>query len=142
MKNGGQDCMKINSIHRNTILFIISYVMIACLMGYLAGLFVQSLAVSALSNQPSTGYLPLQTDPVQPPDYNIIGIAIAAALAIGIPGVGASLGMATTSAAALGAITERPEVFGKTVLYVVFIEAVAVYGFVIAFLLVGLIPPQ
>ena len=132
--------MKLNMIHKNAILFFIGNLLMACLMGYLVSLCVQSFTVSALSNQPSTGFTPLQTEPVQPPDYNIIGIAIAAALAIGIPGVGESLGMATTSAAALGAITERPEVFGKTVLYVVFIEAVAVYGFVIAFLLVSLLP--
>jgi len=48
--------------------------------------------------------------------------------------------MGTASAAALGAITEKPETFGKSILYVVFIEAVAIYGFVIAFLLVGYIP--
>jgi F0F1-type ATP synthase membrane subunit c/vacuolar-type H+-ATPase subunit K len=134
--------MKINWMHKNMILFFIAYVMFACVMGYLAGLFVQSLTVTALSTQPSIGILPLQTEPVDTTDYTIVGIAIAAALAISIPGIGASMGMATTSAAALGAITERPEVFGKTVLYVVFIEAVAIYGFVIAFLLVSLIPPQ
>ena len=132
--------MKLNWMHKNTILFFIAYVMIACVMGYLAGLFVQSLTVTALGNQPTSGIIPLQTEPVDSTDYTILGVAIAAALAIGIPGVGASLGMATTSAAALGAITERPEVFGKTVLYVVLIEAVAIYGFVIAFLLVGYIP--
>jgi V/A-type H+-transporting ATPase subunit K len=109
-------------------------------MGFLAELFVQSITMNALGSQPVTGINPLQTEPTQPVDYTILGLAIAAALAIGIPGVGASFGMATTSAAALGAITERPEVFGKTVLYVVFIEAVAIYGFVIAFLLVGYIP--
>jgi V/A-type H+-transporting ATPase subunit K len=48
--------------------------------------------------------------------------------------------MATTSTAALGAITEKPENFGRSILYVVFIEAIAIYGFVIAFLLIGYIP--
>ncbi|TFG33522.1 hypothetical protein EU527_08155 [Candidatus Thorarchaeota archaeon] len=70
----------------------------------------------------------------------ILGIAIGAGLALGLAGIGASLGMGTASAAALGAITEKPETFGKSILYVVFIEAVAIYGFVIAFLLVGYIP--
>lgn len=70
----------------------------------------------------------------------ILGIAIGAGIALGLSGLGASLGMGTASAAALGAITEKPETFGKSILYVVFIEAVAIYGFVIAFLLVGYIP--
>jgi F0F1-type ATP synthase membrane subunit c/vacuolar-type H+-ATPase subunit K len=70
----------------------------------------------------------------------IMGLAIGAGLALGLAGVGAGLGMGTASAAALGAITEKPETFGKSILYVVFIEAVAIYGFVIAFLLLGQIP--
>ncbi|RDE12377.1 MAG: V-type ATP synthase subunit K [Candidatus Thorarchaeota archaeon] len=69
----------------------------------------------------------------------IMGLAIGAGLALGLAGIGAGLGMGTASAAALGAITEKPETFGKSILYVVFIEAVAIYGFVIAFLLIGLI---
>jgi F0F1-type ATP synthase membrane subunit c/vacuolar-type H+-ATPase subunit K len=71
----------------------------------------------------------------------ILGLAVGAGLALGLAGVGAGLGMGTASAAALGAITEKPETFGKSILYVVFIEAVAIYGFVIAFLLLGYIPP-
>ena len=70
----------------------------------------------------------------------IFGLALGAGIALGVAGVGAGLGMGTASAAALGAITEKPETFGKSILYVVFIEAVAIYGFVIAFLLVGYIP--
>jgi V/A-type H+-transporting ATPase subunit K len=96
------------------------------------------VVLDALKTIGSPDFVLLQQDI----DYTlaIIGVAVSAALAIGIPAVGASLGMATASAAALGAITERPEIFGKTVLYVVFIEAIAIYGFVIAFLLTGYIP--
>ena len=70
----------------------------------------------------------------------VLGLALGAGIALGLAGLGASLGMGTASAAALGAITEKPETFGKSILYVVFIEAVAIYGFVIAFLLIGYIP--
>lgn len=73
-------------------------------------------------------------------EWAIFGIAVGAGLAVGLAGVGAALGMGTASAAALGAITEKPETFGKSILYVVFIEAVAIYGLVISFLLLGYIP--
>jgi len=87
---------------------------------------------------PGSGFVPLQaTDGA---GMAILGLAIGAGLAIGLAGIGASLGMGTASAAALGAITEKPETFGKSILYVVFIEAVAIYGFVIAFLLIGYVP--
>ena len=85
-----------------------------------------------------SGFVPLQA--TEGAGMAILGLAIGAGLAIGLAGIGASLGMGTASAAALGAITEKPETFGKSILYVVFIEAVAIYGFVIAFLLIGYVP--
>ena len=94
--------------------------------------------LSALRIVPSPGFEMLQA--LSDAGLAIFGLAVGAGLALGLAGVGAGLGMGTASAAALGAITEKPETFGKSILYVVFIEAVAIYGFVIAFLLLGYIP--
>lgn len=66
-------------------------------------------------------------------------LAIGAAIAMGITGFGVGLGMGQASASAMAAIAERPEVFGKTMVYVVFIEAVAIYALVIAIMMIGLI---
>ncbi|TFF92998.1 hypothetical protein EU546_06800 [Candidatus Thorarchaeota archaeon] len=96
-----------------------------------------SLALKVASIGAERVFQPLQMEDAS---LAILGISIGAGIALGLSGLGTSLGMGTASAAALGAITERPETFGKSILYVVFIEAVAVYGFVIAFLLVGYIP--
>jgi V/A-type H+-transporting ATPase subunit K len=100
------------------------------------GLLDTSGVMSALGTPTGYGYQPLQAAEAA---LGILGLALGAGLALGLSGIGASLGMGTASAAALGAITEKPETFGKSILYVVFIEAVAIYGFVIAFLLVGYI---
>ena len=94
--------------------------------------------LSVLRVVPSPGLEMLQA--LSDAGMAIFGLAVGAGLALGLAGVGAGLGMGTASAAALGAITEKPETFGKSILYVVFIEAVAIYGFVIAFLLLGYIP--
>ncbi len=64
-------------------------------------------------------------------------IAIGAGLAIGLAGLGAGVGMGNASAAAIGAITEKPEVFGKSMIFIVMMEAIAIYGLVIAILLFG-----
>jgi len=101
-------------------------------------MFNAPTVVKALGVASGSGFVPLQT--TEGAGWAILGLAIGAGLAIGLAGIGASLGMGTASAAALGAITEKPETFGKSILYVVFIEAVAIYGFVIAFLLLGYIP--
>ncbi len=66
---------------------------------------------------------------------DLAGIGIGAGLAIGLAGLGAGLGLGTASSAAIGAISERPEMFGRTIIFVAFIEGIGVFGFVIAFLL-------
>ncbi|MHA1221872.1 MAG: ATP synthase subunit C [Candidatus Heimdallarchaeaceae archaeon] len=67
-----------------------------------------------------------------PPDLK----PIAAALAVALSGIGAAIGMGVAGSAAMGAITEKPEVFGKAFLFIVLIEAVAIYGLLIAILLI------
>ncbi|MFW9851888.1 MAG: ATP synthase subunit C [Candidatus Thorarchaeota archaeon] len=67
-----------------------------------------------------------------PPDMKPIG----AGLAVGLAGLGSSIGMGMAGSAAIGAITEKPEVFGKAFLFIVLIEAVAIYGLLVAILLI------
>ncbi len=61
--------------------------------------------------------------------------SVGAGLAMGFAGAGAGIGLGTASAAAIGAITEKEEMFGKTIIYVGLIEGIAVFGFVVAFLI-------
>jgi len=112
-------------------------IVVTVLAAVTVGMVDGSSVMNALAAPPSHGFEMLQTGDN---GLAILGLAIGAGLVLGLTGIGASLGMGTASAAALGAITEKPETFGKSILYVVFIEAVAIYGFVIAFLLVGYIP--
>ncbi len=114
---------------------------ITTILGAAALLLVAILAlaipVQALVVPPIGGFGPLQTEYK---GWAILGLAVGAGLAVGLAGIGGAIGMGTASAAALGAITEKPETFGKSILYVVFIEVIAIYGFVIAFMLMGYIP--
>ena len=99
-----------------------------------------STVLRALGVPANNGYVPAQANLADGDGWAIFGLGLGAGLALGLAAIGAGLGMGTASAASLGAITEKPETFGKSILYVVFIEAVAIYGFVIAFLLLGYIP--
>ncbi len=67
------------------------------------------------------------------------GLAIGAGIAMGMAGLGVGMGMGNASASAMAAIAEKPEVFGRTMVYVVLIEAVAIYALVVAIMMVGLI---
>ncbi|MCK5266043.1 MAG: hypothetical protein KAR03_10595, partial [Candidatus Thorarchaeota archaeon] len=119
-----------------TSLVLIGLSIVVTVLAAVAVGMIDSSVMGALAAPPSHGFEMLQTGDNS---MGILGLAIGAGLVLGLTGIGAALGMGTASAAALGAITEKPETFGKSILYVVFIEAVAIYGFVIAFLLVGYI---
>ena len=71
-----------------------------------------------------------------PAEVNGLGL-IAAALAIGLAGIGGGLAVAAGAPAAIGATAENPEVFGKAIIFVVLGEAIALYGFVISFLIIN-----
>jgi V/A-type H+-transporting ATPase subunit K len=76
-----------------------------------------------------------QTPGEDPLYKGLIGVGVG--LAMGLAGLGAGLGMGSAGAAAVGAISERPEVFGKAMIFIVFIEAIGIYGLLIAFMLLG-----
>ena len=67
-------------------------------------------------------------------------LAMGAGLAIGIAGFGAGigLGMGVSSIAAAGA--ERPEIIGRLFIYVVFIEAIAIYALIVSIFIVIMLP--
>lgn len=63
-------------------------------------------------------------------------LAIGAALAIGLSALGAGYGIAHAGAAAMAAIAEKPESATWGLIIVALAEGVALYGLIIAFLLV------
>ena len=67
---------------------------------------------------------------------------IGAALAIGLSAIGAGIALAGGAPAAIGAIAENPKSFGKAMIFVVLGEAVALYGLVVAMLIVFLKIPD
>jgi V/A-type H+-transporting ATPase subunit K len=62
---------------------------------------------------------------------------IGAAIAVAGSSIGASIGVAYTGSAALAAMSERPEIFGRAMVIVGLAEGIAIYGLVIAILLIG-----
>ena len=51
--------------------------------------------------------------------------------------IGAAIAVAYTGAAALAAISEKPEIFGRAMVIVGLAEGIAIYGLVIAIILIG-----
>ncbi|MDW8806479.1 ATP synthase subunit C [Streptomyces scabiei] len=62
---------------------------------------------------------------------------IGAAIAVAAATIGAGIAVAYTGAAALAALSERPELFGRAMVIVGLAEGIAVYGLVVAVILIG-----
>jgi V/A-type H+-transporting ATPase subunit K len=67
--------------------------------------------------------------------YDNVGIALAAAFAIGLPGLGAGIALSSAGTAAISALAEKPETFFKSFLIVALAEALAIYGLIMGILL-------
>ena len=59
-------------------------------------------------------------------------IAIGAGLAVGLAGLGSGIAEKDIGAAAVGAITENPSLFGRAMIFTVLPETVVIFGLVIA----------
>jgi V/A-type H+-transporting ATPase subunit K len=64
-------------------------------------------------------------------------IAIGAGAAVGLAGVGTGIAQSNIGAAAVGATAEDTKNFGKGLVMTVIPETIVLFGFVIAFLLMG-----
>ena len=63
--------------------------------------------------------------------------SLAAAISTGLATVGAGIAVSGTGAAAVGAIAEKPETFGRVLIFVGLAEGIAIYGLIISFLVLN-----
>ena len=62
---------------------------------------------------------------------------IGAAIAVAGSSIGAAIAVAYTGAAALATMSERPELFGRAMVIVGLAEGIAIYGLIVAIILIG-----
>jgi V/A-type H+-transporting ATPase subunit K len=62
---------------------------------------------------------------------------LAAAIAVAGSSIGAAIAVAYTGAAALAAMSERPELFGRAMVIVGLAEGIAIYGLIVSIILIG-----
>jgi len=71
-----------------------------------------------------------------PPEIWQWGV-IGAVAATAISSVAAAYAVAKTGSAAIGAIAEKPELFGRLVIYVGLAEGIAIYGLIVSILIIN-----
>lgn len=62
---------------------------------------------------------------------------VAAALATGLSSLGAGIAVAGVGSAAIGAIAEKPEMLGRSLIIVGLAEGIAIYGLIISILILN-----
>lgn len=62
---------------------------------------------------------------------------IAAALCTGMATIGAGYAVGSVGSSALGAVSEDPNILGKTLIFVGLAEGIAIYGLIISILILG-----
>lgn len=60
-----------------------------------------------------------------------------AAISVAGSSIGAAIAVAYTGSAALAAMSERPEIFGRAMVIVGLAEGIAIYGLIVAIILIG-----
>ncbi len=74
---------------------------------------------------------------VQASSFNAPLICFSAALAFAFGAIGAALAIAKVGAAAMGAISERPEIASNALIFVALAEGLVVFGFITALMILG-----
>ena len=64
-------------------------------------------------------------------------VSLAAAVSTGLATIGAGIAVASTGAAAVGTIAEKPESFGRALIFVGLAEGIAIYGLIISFMILN-----
>jgi V/A-type H+-transporting ATPase subunit K len=62
---------------------------------------------------------------------------LSAALATGLSSVAAGIAVGQVGAAAMGAVSEKPELVGRALIFVGLAEGIAIYGLIIAIMILG-----
>lgn len=62
-------------------------------------------------------------------------VSLGAAIAVGLATISAGIAVSNTGAAALGAMAERPETFGRALVFVGLAEGIGIYGLIVAVLI-------
>ena len=62
---------------------------------------------------------------------------MAAAAAVGASSLGAGIAVALVGSAAMGALSERPEMAGRALIFLGLAEGIAIYGLIVAIMILG-----
>lgn len=106
-------------------------------------IFIAIVIFALISFSPTTANAQTTTSPNQVQettnsDSNNVGLGLmAAALSTGLSALGAGIAVAIVGSASVGAISEKPELLGSTLIYVGLAEGIVIYGLIVSIMILG-----
>jgi V/A-type H+-transporting ATPase subunit K len=101
---------------------------------FLSGVFVMLLALAQVGLWVAQAW----AEPAGSPDPTVVKWGfMSAALAAGLSALGAAIAVAVVGAAALGAMSEKPELAGRALIFMGLAEGIAIYGLIVAIMILG-----
>jgi V/A-type H+/Na+-transporting ATPase subunit K len=95
------------------------------------------LSPRSASAAPTAGVAQQQPVAARAADPKNGSALLGAAIAVAGSSIGAAIAVAYTGAAALAAMSERPELFGRAMVIVGLAEGIAIYGLIVGIILIG-----
>lgn len=127
---GGSERTKKNAFRTNLCTFVAAIVIMFALP--------VGLGVSAEDGTETSAPTAQTTEAAEASSSDRDGLGfIAAALATGLGSIGCGIAVAAAAPAAIGAVSEDPKAFSKALIFVALGEGVALYGFLISFMILG-----
>lgn len=105
------------------------------LLIFFVGLFISVMGTHQYAYAQGQGTGEAEVRPVKEDPMAKAVSYIAAALAVGLASIGAGVAVGMAASAAMGAIAENPAVLGRTLILVGLAEGIAIYGLIIAILI-------
>jgi|SRR5579872_4542004 len=109
---------------RNSVLLILSSIGVSYALLVFLGVPVHAFSVNDATRLIGSSVLAFSP-------YN----SLARGLGFGLAALGAGVAVGYSGSAAIAAIAEKPNLFGRALIFVVLGEGIAIYGFVIVFIL-------
>ena len=104
---------------------------------FLAAFPLIVLALAPLLAQPAAK--PGAAATALPPE-SVKWVFLSAAIVTGLSALGAAIAVAVVGSAAMGAVAEKPETAGRALIFVGLAEGIAIYGLIIAIMILGRLP--
>lgn len=103
---------------------ITALLLVACAFVFTPALFASDTG-EAVAADPSAG------------QYTTAWVCIAAAMAFGLGALGAGMAISKVGSAAMGAISERPEIASNALIFIALAEGLVVFGFITALMILA-----